>query len=395
MNRSEDSTRGDHPHAEAAPVPAITLLDLLIPIARHGRTLVVVSGAVAVLAFASSFLLADRYVSRTTFLPPAQQQSSAAAAVAQLGALSGLAGAAANLKNPVDQYVALLQSVSVSNRMIDTFGLMQVYDEKYRYKARETLAENVRFVIGKKDGLITVEVEDESAERAAQMANRYVAELRTLTHQLALTEAQQRRVFFEGQFAETRKRLEQAQVALQATGFNSGALRLDVRASSEAYARLRAEVTAAEVRLQTLRSKLADSAAEVQQALSTLVALRSQLGRLEATSGAAESPDYVTKFREFKYQETLFDMFARQFELARVDESREGALIQVVDEARPAERKSYPRRAWIALAAGGAALVAGIAFVLLRHALRIGARDPATAEHLRQLRDALRRQTTP
>ena len=53
---------------------------------------------------------------------------------------------------------------------------------------------------------------------------------------------------------------------------------------------------------------------------------------------ARGGPDYVSKYREFKYQETLFELFARQYELARVDESREGALIQVVD-SRTRRRK--------------------------------------------------------
>jgi uncharacterized protein involved in exopolysaccharide biosynthesis len=212
-----------------------------------------------------------------------------------------------------------------------------------------------------------------------------------MTANLALTEAQQRRLFFEGQLNQTRTRLTQAQQALQSSGFSQGALRADAKASAEGYARLRAEVTAAEVRLQTLRRSLADSAPEVQQTLSALTALRSQLNRLESAADSNGAPDYVSKFREFKYQETMFELFARQYELARVDESREGALIQVVDEAKPAERKAKPRRATISILAALAALVAAVAFLLGRQAFVNASRNPSTALQICSLRDALHR----
>lgn len=369
----------------------ITLLELAVPLAQHWKLILATPVIAGLCALAISFAIPKRYVSRTLFLPPQQQQSAAASAIAQLGALSGLAGAASGLKSPADQYVSLLQSTTVSDRLIDEFKLMEVYDQEYRYKARQDLADNVLISIGKKDGLIAIEVEDESAQRAADMANRYVDELRRLTSQLALTEAQQRRLFFDTQLKQTRGRLTAAQQSLQASGFSQGALRADARASAEGYARLRAEVTAAEVRLQTLRRNLADTATEVQQALSTLSALKGQLSKLEDSTDLTGSPDYVSKFREFKYQETLFELFARQYELARVDESREGALIQVVDEAKPAERKFKPRRAVISIAAAAAGLAIAIAFVLGRQALRHASRDPDTAARIRSLKAALNR----
>jgi uncharacterized protein involved in exopolysaccharide biosynthesis len=373
------------------PAASVTLVDLAMPVFLHWRSVVAAPLITGVFVLGVTFLIPNRYISRTVFLPPQQQQSAAATAVAQLGALSGLAGAAAGMKSPADQYVSLLQSATVSDRIIDDFKLMTVYDYEYRYKAREELADNVRISIGKKDGLITIEVEDESAQRAADMANRYVDELRRMTANLALTEAQQRRLFFEGQLNQTRTRLTQAQQALQSSGFSQGALRADAKASAEGYARLRAEVTAAEVRLQTLRRSLADSAPEVQQTLSALTALRSQLNRLESAADSNGAPDYVSKFREFKYQETMFELFARQYELARVDESREGALIQVVDEAKPAERKAKPRRATISILAALAALVAAVAFLLGRQAFVNASRNPSTALQICSLRDALHR----
>jgi uncharacterized protein involved in exopolysaccharide biosynthesis len=303
------------------------------------------------LGIAVSFLITPRFSSHTTFLPP-QQQSGAVSALASLGTLAGLAGSS-GIKNPADQYVSLLQSETVADHLLDRFKLLDVYDVKFRDQARSELSRRSSISAGKKDGLVTVDVEDTEPQRAAALANQYVEELRHLTGTLAVSEAQQRRAFFEGQLQEVKSRLIVAQTALQKSGFDAGALKADPRTAAEGYARLRADYAAAQVRLETLRGSLAESAPEVRQQSATVAALQSQIHALEqAVPAGSNDPDYTGKYREFKYEETLFDVMARQYEVARVDESREGALIQVVDVAKPAERKSSPKRMLFAL--GGA-----------------------------------------
>jgi len=366
------------------------LFDLLVPIAQHLKLLVFGPLLAGLAALGITYLISPTFTATTKFLPPQQQQSATASALASLGALSGLAGAAGGIKSPGDQYVALMQSVSVADRLVDKFKLMDVYKAEYRFQARNALGSNVRIAFGKKDGLITVEVDDKEPQRAADLANAHVDELRRLTSELALTEAQQRRAFFETQLKQTRDRLTLAQQALQSSGFSPGALRAEPRAAAEGYARLKAEATAAEVRLQTMRQRLTDNAPELLQQQTLVSALRSQVVKLETNIDAPRDGDYLGKYREFKYQETLFELFSRQYELARLDESREGALIQVVDVATKPEWKSKPKRGQMALVTTLAAAILLIAFVLVRHAWRRAAMQPETAEKLAQLRLALR-----
>ena len=321
------------------------------------------------LALGITFTMAPSFTASTTFLPPQQAQSGAASAIASLGAITGLAGGSTGISNIGDRYVALLQSVTLADRIVDEYKLMQIYDSQFRVDARKELAANVRISLGKKDGLITLEVDDKDAQRAADIANRYVTELRRLTGTLAVTEAQQRRLFFERQLQLSQSNLVLAQKALQSSGFNAGALKAEPKAAAEAYAKIKAEATATEVRLQTMRGALADSTPEVRQQQITLTALREQLATAERASDSSSSTDYISKYREFKYQETLFELYARQFELARADESREGTLIQVVDAATPPERKSKPKRATTAAAATMATAVLLAAWVLMRTAL--------------------------
>jgi uncharacterized protein involved in exopolysaccharide biosynthesis len=336
----------------------LSLADVGAAMRGHLKLLTLGPLGAGVLAFGVSMLIAPTFTATTTFLPPQQAQSSAASALASLGALGGLAGGVAGISTPGDRYVALMQSANVGDRLIDQFKLMEVYEAKFRVDARKALASNSRINLGKKDGLITLEVDDKSPQRAADIANRYVDELRRVISTFAVTEAQQRRAFFERHLQQSKDRLAQAQQALEASGFNPGALKAEPKAAAEAYAKLKAEATAAEMRLGLLRGTLADGTPEIRQQQTALAALREQVARLESATGSSTSADYVSKYREFKYQETLFDVYARQFELARADESREGALIQVVDPATPPERKTKPKRAQIA---AGAIVLTGLA----------------------------------
>jgi uncharacterized protein involved in exopolysaccharide biosynthesis len=239
---------------------------------------------------------------------------------------------------------------------------MAEYQSTYRFQARNALAQRVRIALGKKDGLITVEADGSTPQLAADLANAHVAELRRLTGELNLTEAQQRRAFFESELKKTREQLAQAQRALQQSGFNPGALKTEPKAAAEAYARLKAEATTAEVKLQTLRRSLAESSAEVQQQQTLVLALRAQLTKLESVDQPdASDAGYIGRYREYRYQETLFELFSRQFEAARLDESRESGPIQVIDSATPPEYKSKPKRAFIAV---GASLITGLLLAL-------------------------------
>jgi len=370
---------------------SISLLDLAVPLVESWKLWILGSLAAGLAALGIAFLITPIFTARTSFLPPQQQQSGVASALASLGGLAGLVGAGGGIKSPADQYVALMQSTTAQDRLIDRFDLMQVYEQKLRLEARLVLEKNSRIAVGKKDGLITVEVDDTSPQRAAEIANAYVEELRRMTSVLAVSEAQQRRAFFEKELKDARDQLAKAQQVLQASGFNPGALRAEPKAAAESYARLKAETTAAEVRTQVLRGALADSAPEVQQQLAALSALRAQLARLEQATDLNVGPDYISKYRDFKYRETLFELFARQYEVARVDESREGALIQVVDTAMPPERKSKPKRTVIAVATTFVALLLLGLFILLRHFWRESAHDPQNTERVSRLRAAFGR----
>lgn len=327
--------------------------------------------AAAALAVALSFAFKPVFTGTTVLMPPQQQQSLAASALSSLGALAGLAGGG-GVRTQLDQYVALLQSVTVADRMAERFKLGEIYDEELKVDIRKEFWKNLKVTAGRRDGLIKIEVDDHEPQRAKAMAEAMVGEFRRITSEIAVTEAAQRRKFFEHHLTETRQALAKAQAALQSSGVNAATLKAEPKAAAEGYAKLKAEYTSARVKLQALSANLTERAPEVAQAQAVVAALKQQLDVLEGQMSAAGEPgagtgDYVSRYRDFKYQESLFELFAKQFELAKVDESREGGLIQVVDVAQLPERKSRPKRSYFALAGLALGLIVGVArFAVVR-----------------------------
>ena len=366
----------------------IDLLDLLQVLADNLRLLLLGPLAAGLLALGITFLIPPTFTATTRLMPPQQQQSAASAMLQGLGALGALPGVASALKNPADQYVAFLKSRSVQDALIDRFKLEQRYESKYREDARTALGSSVQIAAGK-DGLITIDASDKDPAFAASLANAHVEELGRLLNRLALTEAQQRRVFFEKQLATAQQKLVKAEQTLKASGVNSTALKASPQAAVEGLAKLKASIAAQEVKLASMRGYLTESSPDFKQAQTELSALRSQLARAERADPVSEGDsDYVAKFRDFKYHETLFDLFAKQYEMARVDESREGAVIQVVDMAQPPERKSKPKKAQIAISTTLGVGFALLVFVFLRQALRSAAGSAQSAKKLADLRGA-------
>ena len=382
-------------HAAALPeADDISLLDMLQVVADNLRMLVIGPLLVGLAALGIAYLIPPTYTAKVQFIPPKQQQSSAAAALSDLGVLGGAAGAIVGVKNPADQYAALTKSSSVADALIAKFNLRERYDKKFNDDTRKALAENTKVTVGPKDGLISIEVDDKDPKVAADISNSYVEELRKLLNRVALTEAQQRRVFFEKQVIDAKSSLVRAELALKASGVDGTALKISSSAALEGVARLKAQISVQEVKIAAMRGYLADTAPDFKQAQTELAALRNQMDRADKNEGASSGQsDYVARFRDFKYQETLLALYLRQFELARVDESREGAVIQVVDAAMPPERKSKPKKALIAIIAAAATGVLLLLWVFVRHALMSAEKNVESAKKMAKLRGAWRRAT--
>src|SRR3984957_20416449 len=356
----------------------ISLLDLLIVLARRKWLILKFTFGFGLIALIIALLLPKSYTALTTVLPPQQNSSLSSALMSQignLGTLGALAGSSMGLKNPNDMFVAMFKSRTVEDAMIERFGLMKEYHQEYMSTARKAFESHATVESGAKDNLIHISVQDKDPKRAAAMANAYVEEYRQLSQHLAISEASQRRLFFEQQLEQAKNNLADAEEALKKTELTTGVIQLDsqARALIEAAATLRAQIAAREVQIQEMQTYATGENGDVVQAQRELESMRAQLAKLggseNGSSGELLMPkgrvpeaglEYVRKLRDVKYNETIFDILARQFEVAKLDEAKQGALIQVVDSATIPERRSSPQRSLIVVGA----IVLGFCFAV-------------------------------
>jgi tyrosine-protein kinase Etk/Wzc len=361
----------------------ISLLDIVVLVVGRKRFVIRFVLGAAVLAIVVSLLLPVRYEAKIVLLPPQQNSSVGSAFLAQLGGMGSLAALASGslgIKNPSDMYVSLLTSRTVEDAMIQRFGLMAEYREKRVSDARKEFESRTTAVAGTKDGLIRISLEDRDPKRAAELANGYVEEFRKLSASLAITEAARRRLFFEQQLQQAKDELTGAEEAMRKTQQSTGVLQIDSQARSliESAAVLRGQVVAKEVQIQGMRSFAAEDNPELILAKQELAALQSQLERLAGTQQDVGSDinlskgrvtqagmEYLRRFRDLKYHETVFELLAKEFEIAKLDEAREGAIVQVVDTAVPPDKKSSPHRTLIVIAMTILAFFVAVFWVLL------------------------------
>ena len=377
-----------------------TVLDLLIVLAKHKLLIAKAMLAGAIISALVALLLPNIYTGSARIMPPQQGQSAAAMLMGQLSGLATLAGSPVSLKNPNDMYIGMLKSRTVADNLISRFGFQQQYGTETMVETRKELAENSA-ITSTRDGLILIEFDDEDPKKAAAVANAYIEELDKLTQGLAVSEAGQRRLFFERQLKQTKEDLANAETALKYTQEKTGLIKLDDqgRAIIEAVATLRAQVASKEIELRSMRTFATEGNPDYVRTEQQLAGLRAELAKLERSKIAGGGDillptgkvpeaglEYLRKFRDVRYYETIFELLSKQFEAAKIDEAREAAIIQVVDRAVPPDRKSKPKRALIVVLATFLAAFVGVTWAFVREIVERSKHDPRLAARLRDLR---------
>jgi len=356
-------------NAVEAPTEELHLLDLLIVFTERWRFILFFVLAAVILTVVVVILLPNEYTAETVLLPPSQSSSMGSSLLGQMGgssALASMAGASLGLKTPGELYVSLFRTRTIEDAMVQRYGLLARYHVKKMSDGRKLFEKNAKIKLGTKDGLITISVTDADPKFASELANGYVDQFRNLSANLAITEASQRRQFFQQQLLDANQNLTKADEAMKATEHSTGVLQVDSqsRILIEAAASIRGQIVAKEVELQAMRSFATEDNPQMETAQQQLAALKSQLAKLSGTNADSSSEiivpkgnipeagmQYIRSLRDVRYYETVEQLIARQFEMAKLDEAREGAIIQVADVAVPPDTHSFPKRSISVLAA--------------------------------------------
>jgi len=360
-----------------AAVETINLLDYLAVIVKYRRMVALTTSAAFVISIVISLLLPKVYSSTARILAP-QQESGLASLMGQAGAGTLTTGDLLGKSTSADMYAGILRSEAVKDAVIDRFNLMKVYRQKYRIDTYKEIDNKSIIVTGKRDGIVSITVQDKDPARAAEMANGFVDELGRIVAALNVSGAGQSRIFLEGRLALVKADLARAEEALRSFSMKNKAIQVSEQAklTIEGIARLKAQLAAQEVNLATYQNYLTDSSQEIKNAKAGISSLKSQIARLEGTdSTGAILPvgsvptlvqEYTQLMREYKTQESLLDLLTKQYEMYKLSEAKNFPSIQIIQKARVSDKKSKPKRVRIVLASTFAAFFASLLAAFVR-----------------------------
>jgi uncharacterized protein involved in exopolysaccharide biosynthesis len=374
------------PHYENRSSGFIVFCQLLV---RRGRMIFTITVTAFLTAVAAMIFLPNIYYAKTLLLPAQEDKGMMSAALSQMGGLAVLAGGAIGGVSQSDLFVGMLKSETIKDPIIDRFKLMDIYKKKYRTDMYAVLDKRVSISVGKKDGIISIGVEDQDPKRAADMANTYAEELQKLTVSLNMSGAGKNRTFLEERLVRAKADLAKAEDGLKTFQGKNKSINVteQAKASIEGIARLRAELAVQEIQLSSLRRSLTDSTREVKDSLTTIANLKSQISRMEGSgSGASSIPsigsmptlggEYIRLMREFKVQENLVELLTKQYEMARFSEAKDVTPFQILQKAKVPDKKIKPKSRFIVIMT---TLTAFMGALVLAFVLE-GFRDSRTGE---------------
>lgn len=385
----------------------INLLDLLLVLVKNKRMILGSMVAAFVLACGATLLMPNIYTATARLLPPQQEKSGLGAMLSGMGDLAALAGISTG-GGSADLYVGMLKSRTVADAVIERFDLMQRFKWEKRDDAYSALEGKITIAADKRTGFITVAVDDEDPRFAADLANTYVDELKRLNVQINLSSAGRERVFLEERLAVVKADLAASEDSLREFQQSNKAIKIDAQATAviETIARLRGEIASKEVELGVLLTSQTEQNPQVRALREGIGQFKAQLRKLEDSStgrkvssdvfiSAADMPDvglqYARLIRDFKVQETLFELLTKQYELAKISEAKNTSSLQVLDTAAVPDRKNKPKRSLIVLMA---TFAVGFISVLIAFIREFGGKmneeDRKRWEEIRKLMNPLR-----
>lgn len=360
---------------------SIGLTDVFLLLIRERMQIAAVTALFLLGATTIAFLLPFRYTSVTSFIPPPLgSNSSVLAAIA--GQFSGLGAAdlLGTAKSSEQLYAGMLKSRSVTGALVKQFDLIHEYHVKKESQAEKVLEGSTTVVIDPKSSIITVSVTAKSPDFAQKLCSAYMSALRQTNGRLALSQSSQRRLFFEQQLANEKNALADAEVELKKTEERSGLIAPagQTEAQIRTVAETQAQVASREVELASLLQSATEQNPQIVRLRSEISDLQSQLSRLQTGKQSqfggsipgSKVPEvqleYVRRLREVKYHEALFEALARQYESARLDESRESPVLQILDPPSLPDSKSSPKRMLIMGLGAVIGFIFGCAWALLK-----------------------------
>ncbi len=371
----------------------LDLYRLVFVATKWRRFIVKTTLLVCVIVTAILLLLPNWYTATTSVLPPERETSFmglASSLLQGVGFLGGQEMVLPAFATPSHVYASILKSRTVVESIVIEYDLKKTYRTDTIEEAVKECLTHTRVKVGP-EGFVTLSFEDKDRDRAAQIANRFVDRLNEINSQVSSSRARNTRIFLGERLEEALEGLREAEDTLRSFQEGNRAISLDVQmeAQIQNVAELEGKLAMAEIELGLLQRTLTSGHPEIVRKQMEISEIKRKISTLNL--GVSDSDDYGTValpfadvprlalefgrlLREVKIQETLFGLLTEQYEHAKIQEAKDTPTVQILDVAKPPEKKSRPKRLIILAIAAGLSVIFSMLYA-------------AAAEHLEQLRE--------
>ncbi|MFH2013260.1 MAG: Wzz/FepE/Etk N-terminal domain-containing protein [Pseudomonadota bacterium] len=364
----------------------INLLDYLQVIIKRWKIIAWIVGISVVSMAIISLLMTPIYQAKTTIMPVESSGGQLSGLLQNIGSLPFVGSMASNIGGggtSANKLVAILNSRTLAEDIIKTLDLMKVFSKGKKepptlQDSVKSLTDITKITDDKKKGVISISVEYKDPKIAADIANHYTTVLQKFINENTLSMAKKNRIFLEAQLKKVKEELRQAEENMKSFQTKTKIVAADAQAEAVIHelAELKAQITVREVRLGVMKQFSTAVNPDVLRIRDELRELRKQLAMMDSKGGTpetmalpslSEAPtlglQYIRLKRDTLIQEKVFELLTQQYEIAKVEEAKDGITFQVIDRAIPPEKRIRPKRTLIVMLAGVTSLFAGVFLV--------------------------------
>jgi tyrosine-protein kinase Etk/Wzc len=258
--------------------------------------------------------------------------------------------------------LAILKSDTVLHAVIRKFDLVHVYGiTSYPLEnSKKELLDNIEF-IEEPEGNILITVLDTDPQRAAQIANYFIEMLNKVNTELMAYDSNGNRRFIEEYYKSVHFNLIAAEDSLKrfTEKYNIIQYQKQVAASIDLAVEFTGQLAMKEIEVNVMRKTLQVDHPAVITLEKEIDGLRAKLlelyrGKNIPTNGVTgfvpfseitnHEIEYLRKYYNVAIQNSIMEIITPLYQQAQAEQHRNTPIVDVLDRATPAERKSRPRR---------------------------------------------------
>ena len=356
-----------------------SFVENVIQLLRKKWFIIINTGLFAILSIIISLTLPNWYSSRASII------SSGGGTSNFLSMLSGIPmgdfGLSA-LSEDISNYIAILESRSVREKIVKEFDLVNRYEAKDIEYAMGNLAEYVEIRVSE-EGNLLITVLDKDPVVARDIANALIKKLDLVNRRLSREKGRFNREFLEERLIQNKIDLKNAEDNLNKFQNESGIVDVpsQVSVSIETYAQVYAKKIENEINLNVAKAMHSSNDPTViqytqidQEFTKLLTNMASKGDDKNILTAFKDIPDlgleYARLYREVQLQNKILEIILPQFEQAAMEETKSIPSLQVVDEPKVALNKAKPKRSLIVIATTFMAFILSVLYVLFEYRTR-------------------------